>query len=350
VGLSVATELKAQLSGADVTIIAENFYENTTSYGSGGFWEPYQVGNTAPELIKLWGEFSYNHFLALHSSPSAAQAGVQVVPAFFLAEQHELPIEEPCWKDIVCNFKDLTSADLRKLSLPENFVGGYSFLTVAAEQKYYLNWLTRELEKKGVIFETAKVSSLIKLANSCDYDIIVNCTGLGAADLLLAETDVYPVRGQVLRVKAPWIKAFWQFGSSYMIPNVDSVVVGGTAQVGDYNTEISDVDTKAILDGACSVFPALREAVIEKVWVGLRPCRKSGIRLECELIENTASGALSDYVSSDVETRDLVPRRVIMAHCYGHGGCGVTLGPGCAHDLVKSHITPLLSRLKAIEI
>ena len=28
--------------------------------------------------------------------------------------------------------------------------------------------------------------------------------------------------------RAPWIKDVWFFGSSYVIPNVDSVVLGGT--------------------------------------------------------------------------------------------------------------------------
>lgn len=37
------------------------------------------------------------------------------------------------------------------------------------------------------------------------FDVVVNCTGLGARDLVDGETDLHPIRGQVNRVKAPWM-------------------------------------------------------------------------------------------------------------------------------------------------
>jgi D-amino-acid oxidase len=57
--------------------------------------------------------------------------------------------------------------------------------------------------------------------------------------------------------------------------------------------------------------------------VGLRPGRSSGCRLSSEKIT--------------VGNREL-----ILAHCYGHGGAGVTLSMGCAEELVVDHILPYL--------
>jgi len=37
---------------------------------------------------------------------------------------------------------------------------------------------------------------------------------------------------QVLRVRAPWIRAAYMCGDTYIIPNRDTVVLGGTGQVG----------------------------------------------------------------------------------------------------------------------
>lgn len=37
------------------------------------------------------------------------------------------------------------------------------------------------------------------------FNLIINCTGIGARTLIKNETDLKPVRGQVMRVKAPWI-------------------------------------------------------------------------------------------------------------------------------------------------
>ena len=37
------------------------------------------------------------------------------------------------------------------------------------------------------------------------YGMVVNCSGLGAAKLF-KDPEMYPVRGHVIRVRAPWIK------------------------------------------------------------------------------------------------------------------------------------------------
>ena len=37
------------------------------------------------------------------------------------------------------------------------------------------------------------------------FSAVANCTGLGAARLF-GDTEMYPVRGHVIRVRAPWVK------------------------------------------------------------------------------------------------------------------------------------------------
>lgn len=37
------------------------------------------------------------------------------------------------------------------------------------------------------------------------YDYVINCTGLGAREFV-PDKNMYAIKGQVLRVKAPWIK------------------------------------------------------------------------------------------------------------------------------------------------
>ena len=56
----------------------------------------------------------------------------------------------------------------------------------------------------------------------------------------------------------------------------------------------------------------------ENAWVGLRPGR-APLRLESEMV-----------------------RSVPVVHCYGHGGSGITIGMGCAQDVVVNHVAPLL--------
>jgi hypothetical protein len=127
------------------------------------------------------------------------------------------------------NISDVSdSDDIQKMSLPKRFVKGFTFGTLVIDQKYYMRYMTNELYKMGIKFEQKKVNNLEELYNK-NYDAIINCTGLGSYTLI-NDTSMYPIRGQVMRVKAPWMNNIWFFGSPtrYIIPNVDTVVLGGT--------------------------------------------------------------------------------------------------------------------------
>jgi glycine/D-amino acid oxidase-like deaminating enzyme len=199
VGLSVALRLKEQFpNDVDVTVIAAEFLQQTTSYSSGGLWEPYQIAGTSDAQVNEWGQYAFEHFKQLYHSPDAAAAGVQLLNAYTLLEADD-NTPDPSWKDIVFNFNNLSHADVQKMGLPRNFVRGFQFSTFVIDQKYYMKYLTRSLETLGVRFEQRRLSSLQEL-DGAQYDLIVNCTGLGSAQLL-NDKDMYPIRGQVLRVR-----------------------------------------------------------------------------------------------------------------------------------------------------
>lgn len=352
VGLSCALRIKQEYGSAvDVTIVADKFIEETTSCGSGGLWEPYQIAGTPDEKVNYWGKIAFDHFLSLYHGPDGAEAGVQLMTAYQLLQEHEAGASLPSWRDIVFNFTELSPAELKKMNIPVKFVRGFSFGTLVIEQKRYMAYLTRCLRRMGVRFVVKRLIHLDNLFRSDvgadvhtsamsgvgggasaggsideeglehSFDIVVNCSGLGAFDLI-QDKSMYPIRGQVIRVKAPWIKNVWFFGTSYIIPNVDTVVLGGTAQKGDWSTEASQRDTDKILRDVYSLFPSLQDAPIAKVWAGLRPGR-TPLRLESERSGNGRGLGL-------------------VVHCYGHGGSGITLAMGCAEDVVINHIAPFL--------
>lgn len=269
VGLSCAITLLNKFEFNDqmkitVTIIAESFIQNTTSCGSAGLWEPYKIEGTSDELVNNWGKHSLDHFLQLLYSPHAAEAGVQLMTAYKLFTYKEsLNWKEPSWKDIVFNFRKLCSADLREMKLPEEFVAGCSFETLVIEQKYYLTYLTKLLLERGVTFEQRKVICLDELKDR-NFNAIINCCGLGSFHLL-NDTQMYPIRGQVLRVKAPWMKNIWFWGKSYIIPNLDNVVCGGTADYGEWDVTPSLSETTRILNDISHIFPAFQNATIVSI-------------------------------------------------------------------------------------
>jgi D-amino-acid oxidase len=83
------------------------------------------------------------------------------------------------------------------------------------------------------------------------------------------------------------------------------VVLGGTAEEGAEDRTPDAATTAAIRARCATLVPALRDAPVVGVAVGLRPARPT-VRLEAE-------------------------GRVV--HCYGHGGAGVTLAWGCAGEV-----------------
>jgi D-amino-acid oxidase len=102
-------------------------------------------------------------------------------------------------------------------------------------------------------------------------------------------------------------------GAGYIIPQAETVVLGGTFQLDDWNTTPTEEDSRHIRSMCAKILPAIELIQDGQVQVGLRPYRDNGVRLE---YERTADG-------------------IDVVHCYGHSGSGVTLSWGCAKDVVK---------------
>ncbi len=118
---------------------------------------------------------------------------------------------------------------------------------------------------------------------------------------------MHPGRGQVLRVKAPWIKEciVLEHEVTYILPIDDVIVLGGTYDLDNYDLSVQQNVSEDILKRCFKLLPSLKHAEIVKEACGLRPCRSNGVRLELETIDD-----------------------VKIIHNYGHGGAGVTLAWG----------------------
>ena len=101
--------------------------------------------------------------------------------------------------------------------------------------------------------------------------------------------------------------------------------MGSINKFNNWDTSLKHIDDEAgaqLILNRCAEqlnLPRLKKAPILSQWVGLRPFRLDGVRLEHELYQD----------------------KLHVIHNYGHGGCGVTLSWGCAGavvQLVKEHI------------
>lgn len=61
------------------------------------------------------------------------------------------------------------------------------------------------------------------------------------------------------------MQSIFFFRSSYIIPNVDTVVCGGTADKDEWNCDVSTEVTKKILGDISTLFPSIKDAPVVRL-------------------------------------------------------------------------------------
>ena len=176
----------------------------------------------------------------------------------------------------------------------------------------YLDYLTARFHKAGgEIHANVRFEKLEDV--DAKFDIVINCAGIGARELML-DADLEPHRGQVAIVpKIESLSAAIVCDDAplmYAIPRANDCVFGGTNDLSD-NLAADPATTQRIV-GECSRVLNINKPRVLAERVGLRPFRKSGVRLE----------------------RDRIADGRAVIHNYGHGGAGFTLSWGCAREVL----------------
>ncbi|OXU29069.1 hypothetical protein TSAR_011175 [Trichomalopsis sarcophagae] len=326
IGITTAVAVKEAFPSVELTVFSENFSPETTGDGSAGFWTPFFIADTDEKKLHQWSLVTHKWMEGFWKSELASDVGVSLIPVYRVSSDAG-DVRTPIWADVVYgNFK-LNQKQLDRLSeiKKKNYAAGHHYLTYTCEPTKLLPFLMKKLRSMDVRIVKTKIKDLKKLKGD-GFDIVINCTGIGSRELC-SDKSVIPVRGQVIRMKAPWMyETFTEedCDGNYVIPNMESVVLGGTHQENDFNISVCPNDSKFILDGCKRLYPSLHNGKVLKKWVGLRPGRNQ-IRLEPEIVRTDKGQYLT------------------IIHNYGHGGSGVTLSWGCAMDVVDI----LRQRLKA---
>ncbi|GAQ78784.1 hypothetical protein KFL_000190030 [Klebsormidium nitens] len=323
IGLSTAVCIARSIPDVSVTVISDRPWQETTSYGAGGLWMPYSLGDAQdPELVKKWGKITHEHLERELQSRDAGKKGVFPVTGHEFFKEGPDAHPDPPWRDVVSRFAHATPRELYQFH-PHEFKHGWVFSTIICEPRRYLPCLEEEILARGGGFVRKRVGDIYRDLGQA-YDLVVNCTGLGARDLV-GDQAIAPVQGQVLRVNAPEIKHYYGFDdTTYVIPNTDTVVLGGSTDrvaPDTVNAATDDELSRDILDRCSAYLPSLTavdlaSSSVEK-WSGLRPVREA-IRLELE--------------EPPPATSDGNETAVPVVHNYGHGGSGFTLFWGCAAE------------------
>jgi D-amino-acid oxidase len=302
-GLSCASLLRR--AGHDVTVVSGDPLHRTTSYLAAAVWFPTAAGPA--DAVARWGATTYD---ILATEAETRVPGVVMRESLVLyreAPHRSQPM--PAW---AAAFGEVREAD--RDELPPGYARGLRFAVPLVEMPAYLPYLHEQVLAAGatqVVRRIRRLDDLIDLGP----DVIVNAAGMGAG-ALVADDTVYPVRGQIVRVTNPGLTLSVRDenhpgGRAYVHPRSTDCILGGTLEEGSWNTEPDHAETSAILERCTDIAPGLSDADVIESIAGLRPGRPE-VRVELD------EGLL----------------QVPVVHNYGHGGSGITIGWGCAQDVV----------------
>jgi D-amino-acid oxidase len=297
--------------GYRTTIFAKEIRQHTTSSVAAAVWFPYHV-EPAERVIPLALE-TYEVFFDLARCP---ETGVSIIESRQFLRTGK--IEIPDWA-IPLGAQSISSVATALRPVPgqaqradNSFSSGFSLRTPLTDTTIYLDYLAERFRKAaGEIHANVSFERLEDVDRK--FDLVINCAGIGARELV-QDFHLEPHRGQVAIV--PKIEGLFAAivcddePLMYAIPRTNDCVFGGTNELSD--DLAADPATTSRIVAECSGVLNIDKPRILAERVGLRPFRRSGVRIE--------RGQLRDG------------RTVI--HNYGHGGAGFTLSWGCAREVL----------------
>jgi len=310
--------------GYRTAIFAKDVGQQTTSSVAAAVWFPYHV-EPAERVIPLALE-TYQVLLDLTGVPDTGvsmiesqqflRTGEIEVPdwAIPLGAQPVIPsaVEESRGVALKLGPRDPSTA-LRSAQGDHQFGSGFSLTVPLTDTTIYLDYLAARFRKAaGEIHANVRFEKLEDVDRK--FDLVINCAGFGARELV-HDADLEPHRGQVAIV--PKIEGLFAAivcddePLMYAIPRTNDCVFGGTNELSD--NLAADPATTERMVGECTRILNINRPPVLAERVGLRPFRKSGVRLEREQLRDG--------------------RTVI--HNYGHGGAGFTLSWGCAREVLE---------------
>lgn len=295
IGLTAAIRMRE--AGLGVSILTAALPLQTTSSVAAALWLPYKA--YPEDRVLAWGHETFEVFEELSRFP---ESGVRMREGVEIWRQK---VPDPWWMSAVPDVRRCEQHEL-----PPGYTDGHAFTAPVIEMPVYLGYLLDRFTGSGGRVEHSVVSSLDEIDGG---DVVVNCAGLGARELV-GDNSMKPIRGQILRVRNPGLERFVldeanPEGVTYVIPRSEDCILGGTSEDGEWSTEPDPQTAAAILKRCIKLEPRLAEAGVLEHKVGLRPGRPE-VRLE----------------------KEDVPHAPPRIHNYGHGGSGVTLSWGCAEE------------------
>jgi D-amino-acid oxidase len=308
----LTTAIRLLEAGHRVRILTRELPFRAVSGVAPAIWHPYRA--FPEEKVVPWAKRTLEVLEELADDPGTGVSTVTMLELF-----EEPPEPEPAWIGLVRTRRKATPGEL-PADAGVSYGAGYVGEIPRIETPVYLPWLLGRFGALGGFLEQ-RPEGITDLAEVVGPDrLVVNCTGLGARELT-GDREAFPIRGQIVRVSQTGLTSAvaaeeGPLSLAYVIPRDRDVILGGTAEPGEWDLTPDPEVTEEIREKTTRLEPRIGDARVLEVKVGLRPGRTT-VRVE----------------RAELPPVDGRPGGTVI-HNYGHGGAGYTLSWGCAEDVV----------------
>ena len=236
VGLSTARLL--QLRGHRPVIYARDLPPGTTSNIAGGLWSPVTLFDDDRDTPAFRSQFVAAARFAFrrYQTMAGAAYGVHWMPSYYLSRSGpRRPHTESPYDQIDALYPDARQLEAHENPFPIPYV--YRRYSMLIEPSIYLNALLRDFELAGGRIAVREFASPRELA-ALPEGLIFNCTGLGSRELF-NDRELTPIRGQLTFLLPQPEVDYMTLGPDdyYMFPRQDGILLGGTHERDNWNTE-----------------------------------------------------------------------------------------------------------------
>ncbi|SNX86808.1 related to D-amino-acid oxidase [Melanopsichium pennsylvanicum] len=309
-GLTNAFELRER--GYRVTILArdlpqDSFSQTFASPWAGANWCSFASLTDKPAQAR--DEITFRKWLSLHTQ---LPPEVMSMMEFIDISPQPRTASGVWFSSLTPNFSVLPDGDGAG-----NHAIRYKSFTISVP--LYTQWLVSQLtspqpkllnpSRAGppvVIKRCSTLQSLSAVRSMVpDVGLVVNATGVGAADLIdVKDKDVYPIRGQTVLVSVPSFKApsadarcVMKLGTpaNYVIPRARSgeVILGGSFDPRQSSTTPDVALAEKVMQECAKLVPEIvptggtwKDIKVLSHNVGLRPAREGGARVELQVLSD----------------------------------------------------------------
>ncbi len=244
VGLATARLL--QRRGVAVTIYARDLPPQTTSNVACAQWAPFSVSDPRvhSEAFAARSQRAARISNRMFQDLVGARYGVHWLPNYVLSDT---PFGGPVGQQGSEGFfPDAQEYDAGTHPFPARHAR--RFQTMMIEPPVYLNAVMRDFQLAGGRIRIRDFSSLDEVA-ALPERRIVNCTGIGARELV-GDENLVPLKGQLtVLLPQPEIRYITLHRGLYMMPRADGILLGGTQERDVWSLEPNREAEERILAG-----------------------------------------------------------------------------------------------------